>query len=426
MSLRFLQIGVSGLKVEGEALGVAGDNIANVNTPGFKRQRANFEDVFFRGAATSFGGGGVRMGGIEQAFTQGSLIQTGVSTDLAINGDGFFCVQGNVGGVSGEFYSRAGQFHLDANGYLIDPSGLQLLGRAADPNGTIRAAVEPIKVPTAAMPAQATGEITMVANLDSSTPVSEPFDLTNPDGTSALATSVVVYDSLGAPHDVNIYWNKTGENAWEYRAVVRGEDVAGGVPGEYVEVGSGSATFTSTGALEEFTEGTAISVDFAMAAPGQTISFGIGTSIAAGGSGLEGMTQFSMESAVSSQSQDGSSSGDLTGISVGSDGLVFGQFSNGRSVAMAEVQIAKFRSPSGLGRAGAGLWVATAESGDAVLGSPGGGGRGSLSSGTVESSNVEIADEMVSMMQHQRAFSANSKVITTADDMLSQLMQLKR
>src|SRR5690606_4645248 len=116
----------------------------------------------------------------------------------------------------------------------------------------------------------------------------------------------------------------------------------------------------------------------------------IGTSIAAGGSGLEGMTQFSMESAVSSQSQDGSSSGDLTGISVGSDGLVFGQFSNGRSVAMAEVQIAKFRSPSGLGRAGAGLWVATAESGDAVLGSPGGGGRGSLSSGTVESSNVEI------------------------------------
>jgi flagellar hook protein FlgE len=423
--MRFLQIGVSGLKVEGEALGVAGDNIANVNTPGFKRQRANFEDVFFRGAST-FGGGGVRIGGIEQAFTQGALVQTGLSTDLAINGDGFFAVRGNMGGVVGDFYSRAGQFHLDPNGYLVDPSGLQLLGSAAEPDGTIQASVGPIKVPTAAMPATQTSEITMVANLDSAAPQSAPFDLTNPEGTSVLGSSVVVYDSLGAPHDVNIYWSKTGENAWEYRAVVKGDDLVGGVPGENVEVGSGSATFTSTGALDQFTEGTPITVDFAGAAPGQTMGFSVGTPIADGGSGLDGMTQFSMDSSVSSQSQDGSSSGDLTGISVQSDGLVLGQFTNGRSIAMAEVQVAKFASPGGLGRAGAGLWVATAESGDAVLGAPGGGGRGSLSSGAVESSNVEIADEMVSMMKHQRAYSANSKVLTTADDMLAELMQLKR
>lgn len=425
MSLRFLQIGVSGLKVEGDALGVAGDNIANVNTPGFKRQRANFEDVFFRGAST-FGGGGVRMGSVQQSFTQGALVQTGLSTDLAISGDGFFVVRGNVGGVAGDFYSRAGQFRLDANGYLVDPSGLQLMGRSADPNGTIQASVGPIKVPTASMPAVATSEVSMVANLDSSAEVNAPFDLADPEGTSALATSIMVYDSLGAPHNVNIFWSKTGDNSWEYRAVVKGEDLAGGVPGENVEVGSGSASFTTTGSLDQFTETTPITVDFAKAAPAQTISFSVGSPIADGGTGLDGMTQFSMDSSVSSQSQDGASSGELTGISVRSDGLVLGQFTNGRSVPMAEVSVAKFRSPTGLGRAGQGLWVATSESGDAVLGPPGGGGRGSISAGAVESSNVEIADEMVSMMQHQRAYSANSKVLTTADDMLSQLMQLKR
>lgn len=425
MSLRFLQIGVSGLKAEGDALGVAGDNIANVNTPGFKRQRANFEDVFFRGNAT-FGGGGVRMGSVQQSFAQGALVQTGLSTDLAISGDGFFVVRGNVGGVTGDFYSRAGQFRLDANGYLVDPSGLQLMGRGADPDGTVRAAVGPIKVPTASMPAVATSEVSMVANLDSSAPVNEPFDLTDPEGTSALATSITVYDSLGAPHNVNIFWSKTGENTWDYRAVVKGEDLAGGTPGENVEVGNGSAVFTNTGSLDQFNETTPITVDFANAAPAQTIAFSVGSPIADGGTGLDGMTQFSMESSVSSQSQDGASSGELTGISVRSDGLVFGQFTNGRSVAMAEVSIANFRSPTGLGRAGQGLWVATSESGDPVLGSAGAGGRGSISSGAVESSNVDIAEEMVAMIQHQRAYSANSKVLTTADDMLSQLMQLKR
>ena len=381
--------------------------------------------MFFRGAST-FGGGGVRMGSIQQSLTQGALVQTGVSTDLAISGDGFFVVRGNVGGVSGDFYSRAGQFHLDANGYLVDPQGLSLMGRSADANGTIQAAVTPIKVPTSAVAAEPTSEITMVANLDSSADASAPFDLTQPESTSALASSITVYDSLGATHDVNIFWSKTGENAWEYRAVVKGDELAGGTPGENVEVGSGTVTFTSTGALDQFTESTAIAVDFANAAPGQTIAFSVGNPIADGGTGLDGMTQFSMESGVSSQSQDGSSSGDLTGISVQSDGLVLGQFSNGRSLAMAEVQVAKFGSPSGLGRAGSGLWVATAESGGAVLGAPGGGGRGSLSSGAIETSNVEIADEMVSMIQHQRAYSANSKVLTTADDMLSELMQLKR
>ncbi len=289
------------------------------------------------------------------------MAQTGVSTDLAINGDGFFCVRGNVGGVTGNFYSRAGQFHLDPNGYLVDPGGLQLMGRTAELDGTIQASVGPIKVPTAAMPAQQTSEITMVANLDSSAATSEPFDLENPEGTSVLSSSVVVYDSLGAPHNVNVFWSKTGENAWEYRAVVKGDDLAGGTPGQNVEVGSGSATFTSTGALDQFTEATQITVDFAQAAAGQTIALSVGTPIASGGSGLEGMTQFSMDSSVSSQSQDGSSSGDLSGISVQADGLVLGQFTNGRSIPMAEVSVAKFASTTGLGRAGAGLWVATAE-----------------------------------------------------------------
>lgn len=426
MSLRFLQIGVSGLKVEGDAIGVVGDNIANVNTPGFKRQRSVFEDVFNRGSgSTQFGGAGVRLGDIQQVFTQGSLVQTGGNTDLAITGEGFFVLRGNVGGIQGDFYSRAGQFRLDANGAIVDPSGLQVMGRPANPDGTIAAAVVPLAVPTAALPAEQSTQVTVVANLDAGAPATTTaFDPAEPHVGSALASSVRVYDSLGAEHQISVYWRKTADNTWEYHALASGDELDPTQPGVNVEVGSGSISFTTEGALSDFV-GTPLTLDFRNATPGQVVELGMGTSIAAGGTGLNGLTQFAMQSGVSSIAQDGYPSGSLTGVSVGADGTVFGQYTNGQSLPVGQLVVAKFASTTSLGRAGSGLWIATSESGGAVFGAPGSGGRGLISQGAIESSNVDVAEEMVSMMRHQRAFGANSKVLTTADDMLSQLMQIK-
>ncbi len=426
MSVRGLNTGVSGLRAEGEAIGVVGDNVANVNTPGFKRQRAEFEDILNRGG-TGFGNGaGVRLSGVGQSFTQGSLVQTGVATDVALNGEGFFIVNGTVNGVTGNFYSRAGMFRLDAFGGLVDPSGLSVLGRPMGPNGTLAASVGPLTVPTGSIPAEATTEMSVVANLDASAPVPAAFDPQNPEQTSSTATSMVVYDSLGAPHSLEIYMSKLGPNQWEYRAMASGDEIDPTVPGTKVEIGSGTLTFTSDGTLDTHAEGTPITVNFLGATPSQAIGMDFGTPIADGGTGLDGTTQFSMASGVSSQSQNGFASGSMSGISVAADGTVLGHYTNGQSVPVGQLQVALFRSVDSLGRAGNNLWVETKESGAPAIAAPGAGGRGQISAGTIESSNVDLGEEMVSMIQHQRAFSANSKIIATADDMLAELMQLKR
>jgi flagellar hook protein FlgE len=426
MSLRFLQIGVSGLKVESDAIGVVGDNIANVNTPGFKRQRSVFEDVFNRGnGSTTFGGAGARLGDVQQVFTQGALIQTGMSTDLALSGDGFFVLRGSTGGITGDFYSRAGQFRVDAHGALVDPSGLQVLGRPANPDGTIAASAIPLTVPTAAIPAAPTTQATIVANLDAGAAVpTTPFDPADPATGAELATAIRVYDSLGAEHEIAVYWRKTGDNSWEYHAMASGDELNPTQPGVQVEVGSGTITFTTEGALSDIVS-PPLTLSFANATPGQVVELNMGRSITDGGTGLDGLTQFAMQSAVSSSAQDGYSSGSFSGVSVGADGTVIGQYSNGMSLPVGQLVVAKFASTTSLGRAGSGLWVATSESGQAVLGTPGSGGRGMITQGAIEQSNVDVAEEMVAMMRHQRAYSANSKVITAADDMLSQLMQIK-
>jgi flagellar hook protein FlgE len=424
MSVRALNIGVSGLRVEGAAIGVVGDNVANVNTPGFKRQRAIFEDVFSRGNG---GGSGARLSDIGQAFSQGSLVQTGVPTDAALNGDGFFIVGGNVNGVTGLFYSRAGQFRVDPNGAIVDASGLRVMGRALQADGNLSAGLQPLSVPTGAAPARATSDISITANLDASAPVlAAPFDPANAGETSTSATSMVVYDSLGSPHSLDVYMNKLGPNQWEYRVVAPGDELDPPQPGLPVEVGSGTLAFNTDGALLAFNEAAPVSVDFLGASPNQPISIDFGSSIGDGGTGLDGTTQFSMPSSISSQSQNGFSSGSFTGISIEPNGTVLGMYSNGQTAPVGQLQVAKFRSVDSLARAGNNLWAETGESGPPAVAPPGTGGRGQVTAGTIESSNVDLGEEMVAMIQHQRAFSASSKVIATADDMLSQLIQIKR
>ncbi len=432
MVLKALYAGVSGLRAEGEALGVVGENIANVNTTGYKRQRALFEDVLGRSimGGGNQAGAGVIVGDIQQVFQQGALATTGVSTDLALSGDGFFVVDGNVQGIAGQWLTRAGQFSVNANGFLVNPAGLHLQGYAGDGSGGFAATVSSIAIPTGSLPANPTTEIDLTANLDAQEavmPPVPPFDPQDPGNTSNYATSITTYDSLGQAHTVDVYFRKTGANAWEFHVLADGDEVtspAPGAPGENVVIGTGTLSFTDTGALNVET-GLTAGVTFSGAAA-QSIELDFGDSIADGGTGIGQTTQFAADSTISAQSQNGYSSGDFAGLSVDGQGVVTALFSNGKELAVGQLAIAKFRSNQGLARAGGNLWKATRDSGDAVLGTAGNGGRGAVNAGAIEGSNVDLAEEFVGLIQHQRAFSANSRTITTADEMLQELMNIKR
>jgi flagellar hook protein FlgE len=429
MSLvRGMQSAVTGVNAEGEALGVISDNIANADTTGFKQEDAVFENVLGRsmleeGAA----GGGVRMDHVTQPFTQGALVRTGVPTDLALSGDGFFSLAGTLGGVDGAFYTRSGAFHIDAGGFLVSPEGLALQGYNARPSGGFAAAPSNVRLPTSALPAQPTATMTLSANLDAeSIAPTVPWDPQSPATTSNFATSVTVYDSLGQRHDIQVAFRANGPGRFNWFALASGADVAGGTSGQNVPIGQGTLAFDTSGALQTSAVITPVRADFAGAAPGQNIDISFGSSTGAGGTGLDGVTQFSAPFNISSLSQDGFASGSVAGFTVDAGGVLRGIFSNGRNLPIAQIAIAKFRSNDGLGRAGQNAWISTKESGPPSLGPSGSGGRGALTQGTLEQSNVDISTQFVGLIAHQRGFEANSKVITTADDMLASLISIKR
>jgi flagellar hook protein FlgE len=424
--LKAMYSGTSGLAAEGEALGIVGDNVANSNTIGFKQSRAIFEDVLGGALGRTNEGAGVRMARSQQIFAQGSLLNTGQPTDLALSGDGFFVVHGSVDGITGNFYTRAGQTVLRQDGTLVTASGYELQGYAALPNGQYAAAVSSIKVPTGQIPPKATSLMQVTANLDATAQVPvQAWDPQNPAATSNFSTSMQVYDSLGNPHNVDIYFRKTGANTWDYHVLANGGEVQGGQQGTNFEFASGTLSFTNTGALNTQTNqgGT---VSFLGAKPNQAFTFDFGKPIQAGGTGLDGVTQFGSPSNVSAQKQDGYASGSLSGVKVDGDGVVTGIYTNGEQLPVAKLAIAKFRSNDGLARAGHSLWMQTRESGEPALGSAGSGGRAAVVGGALEQSNVDVATQFVDLISHQRAFQANSKTIMTADEMLQDVVNLKR
>jgi flagellar hook protein FlgE len=430
MVLRAMFSGVSGLRAEGEALGVVGDNIANVNTVGFKSQRAVFQDVLghsiLAGTSSALPGSGVRMGDVQQLFTQGSITNTGVSTDVALNGDGFLVMGGTVDGITGNFFTRAGQLTIDDDGFLVNQQGLNVQGYLANADGTLQASVDDLKVPTSSLSPFATTGWQITANLDPRKPV-VAFDITQPAKTSNSSTSISVFDSLGTARTLDVYFNNAGGNLYNYTVVGHGADLAGGTLGVDQIVGTGSLQFTSDGALSNANT-PALSLNFAGGATAaQAIDLDFGPDIINdAGTGLAGTTQFASDSAVSSQSQDGFASGEFSGLAIDGTGLVQGLYTNGQKIAIGQLAVAKFRSNDGLGRAGQNLWIETRDIGTAALGGASTGGRASVSAGALESSNVDLGEEFVGLIQHQRSFSANSKTITTADEMLQELINIKR
>jgi flagellar hook protein FlgE len=370
-------------------------------------------------------GSGVRVGDIQQMFTQGNLSNTGVATDVALNGDGFLVVNGTVDGITGNFYTRAGQLVVNETGFLVNPQGLNVQGYLANPDGSLQASVADLRVPTSSLQPFATTQIDITANLDPREPLLT-FDILDPAATANHTTSITVFDSLGTARTLDVYFNNLGGNTYEYNVVADGSEVAGGTAGTNTLIGSGTLAFTSDGALDTATT-PPLSIDFAGGATaGQAIDLNFGTDITSGGTGLNGTTQFSSASAVSSQAQDGFASGEFAGIAIDGTGLVQGLYTNGQKLALGQLAVAKFRSNDGLGRAGQNLWIETRDSGTAALGRAGAGGRASVSAGALESSNVDLGEEFVGLIQHQRSFSANSRTITTADEMLQELISIKR
>lgn len=434
--LTSLTTGTSGLQANSQDLNVIGDNIANANTIGFKASRAAFQDALLQQVIGAPGGGQIGLGtnlqAIQRIISQGALANTGVATDLALQGNGFFVLRGNFngsgGGVGGggQYYTRAGQFSIDNNGFLVSLDGLRLQGYTADSRGQVQGALGDMQVGASNALAVATNEINIRAKLDPNTTVMT-FDPTDPTNTSNFNSSVTIYDSLGQSHDVTVYYNRTATGAWDWRAMVEdGGTLTGGTAGVPAEIASGTMNFDSSGRLDSFTQTS--NFNPLNAINPQPLDFNFGDDIASGGTGLEGIVQNigGNRNETTFVSQDGNAAGTLSSITINNKGEVVGAFTNGRTRVLAQVAVADFEATDKLNRVGGNLLVETRESGQPTIGAPAAGGRGTIAAGALEQSNVDLANEFVKMIAAQRGFQANSKTITTADQLLGELMQLKR
>lgn len=421
--------GVSGLQAQGEGLGVTADNIANANTTGFKQSRAEFADLMARNIKGIDGGNqmgrGVRVSAINPLLLQGNIDHTDRSTDLAINGDGFFQVKGTEG-VS---FTRDGSFHFDKDGFLVNNSKQRVQGYQADEKGKIETRIGDLKFPRALVNATQTKEIKMDLNLDSREIAdSKTFDPKDPYKTSHYATAVEIYDSQGTKHMVNMFFNRGADRTWTYRGLVDGKQIEGGVPEgqEMGQVVQGTLKFTEDGKLES-QEVTESAMNFAGGAKqDMQVKFNFGDDIASGGKGSEGTKQFGKESDIVSWKQDGYSAGMVNSLSFNDEGVLTVSYSNGQVLDLGQIALGKFENPEALFKTGGNMFKESRDSGTASMGSPRGSGRGSLVSKSLERSTVDLASEFVNMITGQRGFQANSKTITTTDELLGEVINLKR
>jgi flagellar hook protein FlgE len=424
--LSALSSGTTGLESSSMELSVVGDNIANANTVGFKAGRAAFEDSLTQSVIGGTGeiGLGSRLQSVQKILTQGALNSTGIATDLALQGNGYFVVHGNHNGQTANFFTRAGQFTIDKDGFLVNLGGLRVQGFTADPAGNVSGMPSDLLVGTASALPRETNNVTIKANLqsDAVTPAAG-WDPNNPSTTSNFSTSMTVYDGLGTAHQTQVFFRRDGVGAWSWRAMTDGATLNPAVPGLQV-IASGTLTFDAQGKLSDVTQ--ASSFIPAGTTTAQTLNFNFGDPTASGGTGLAGITQFAAPSASTFIGQDGFGSGQLASVRVDTQGFVSGIFTNGQTRTLGQVAVSSFSAPDRLERIGGNLFAQSQESGQPVIGAPGSGGRASVISGSLEQSNVDLAEQFVRLIAAQRAFQANSKTITTADQLLSELIAMKR
>ncbi len=408
--MRSLFAGVSGLRNHQVRMDVIGNNIANVNTVGFKAGRVTFEEAFAQlvrgpGAGNQATGGtnpmqvglGMNIGSIDMLFGQGNFENTGRTTDLAIQGDSFFVV--NDG--SQNFYTRAGNFNLDNQGRLVAPNGYIVQGRQSV-DGVLTDTVGNLILPFGQRAAaRATEMVDMTGNLDASAAIDDTRE-----------TTIAVFDEQGGRHELTVTFTKTATNTWDFAITTPNGTVNGG--------DTGTLTFNDDGTLVgpedidfEFTP-----TDFGAS---QTITVDFGTADT-----IDGLSQFSAASTAVLSEQDGYSMGDLQQISIDQFGIIAGAFTNGTTLVLGQVALADFNNPSGLFRAGDNMYTPSNNSGTAVINYAGEGSQSVVASGALEMSNVDLAQEFTNMITAQRGFQSNARVITTSDEMLQELVSLKR
>ncbi len=424
--LSSLYTGVSGLVAQGEALGVVGDNIANANTVGFKSSRAEFQDILSKDLKGILGGNqigrGTKIGAVNPIITQGNVDATDKVTDLAISGEGYFQVKGS----DGTSYTRDGSFHFDREGYLVTNDNQRVQGFQADEKGVILNKTDNIRFPRALIPAKATKEVKMDLNLDSRVEANKKFDIKDPYTTSHYSTGVEMFDSQGNKHLVTMFFNKTADRQWEYRGVVDGKEMTGGTPGELGEICAGKLEFTVDGKLNT-QEMTSSNFNFAGGAlQDQKIKLNFGDAIGEGGKGLEGSKQYGKDSDLITWHQDGAAAGTITNLSFNDQGILTALYSNGEAQDLSQIALAKFENPEALFKVGNNRLKESRDSGLAALGASGRAGRGKLFAKSLERSTVDLAAEFVNLIQNQRGFQANAKTITTTDQLLEEVIQLKR
>lgn len=420
--LTSLYTAISGMSANGRALDVIGDNIANQNTVGFKQSTVSFGDVLSQTiSGSSQVGRGVQVTGVQPMFTQGSFESTTNVLDLALEGEGLFMV--NDGPT--RYYTRAGQFSLDRTGNIVNPDGLTLQGYLADAAGNITGVVGDLTVAATQSPANATTLTNYAINLDASEPVAAAWAYVSGTVNPPLpaqynsSTTVTVYDSQGGAHPVNVYFAKTAANAWTAHYVYT--DAAG----LFQEAGTQNLTFNTSGALTADNEA-AIAFAWGGGVAAGAITFDYGTSIAEGGTGLDATTQFNSPFSVLNLNQDGYSAGALKNVSISEDGIITGLFTNGQSRSVGQLALARFIAPGNLTKLGRNLFGESFDSGAPIVGAPNTSGVGKVLSNSLELSNVDLAEQFVKMISSQRGFEANSKSISTADELLQVLVNLKR
>jgi len=393
---------LSGLLAAQDQLQSVSNNLANIDTDGYKDQTLTFSDVFSQTGVTNGSGDplqtgvGVSVSSTDSNFTEGNLNPTGTASNMAVSGNGFFVTQGANGTPD---YTRAGDFATNNNGQLTTPNGELLLGYPAI-GGVVNtsAALQPLQVTSVVSPAGASTAVDITANLNSATAI----------GGTAASSSLPFYDSLGTAHTLTVDYTKTAANTWTYNVTVPSADITGGT-GTTTTVGSGTLNFDGSGVLTSTTGVTAISIPTLAdgATSPLTLSGPFGTAT------NPTITQTALASATSATSTDGFPSGTLTSYAVQPDGTIEGVFSGGNSLALGQVAVASFANTQGLASTGNNNYQPTAASGSAVIGVAGTGGRGTVVGGTVEQSNVDIATEFAKLIVAQQAYSSNAKSVTT-------------
>lgn len=455
MGLTTFSTGLSGLATNSQGLNVIGNNLANLNTVGYKSSNISFTDVLgqtFGAAGTAKSGNtmhiglGAQVGSVRQSFSTGSLLTTNNPLDVAIQGKGFLVVQNG----NGQFYTRAGNLKLDADGSLVSESGANIQGYTRNPS---TGAIDPnlglssVKIPSGLANPVATSEFELAMNLDADAADGAQFN-----------SSVQVYDGLGQPHMATLTLQKeisggaTPVTRWRFDLTIPRNEVAG-IPATNTEKlslitgavataapAAGALLFDNNGKLTSAYVGTdpatppalanitipATGVTLPQMANGASLSSGISWKLINSETGLADISAFASPSEITASSQNGAAAGSLNNLSIQSDGTISAVFSNGKTVDVAQLVLAQFSNVDGLLAQGGGLYAESSASGASFFGTPGEGGRGQLTSGALEQSNVDLATELTKIITFQRGYQANARVITMTDQIMQETMNLRQ